>query len=100
MAQARTPALFAAGSCDRLATERSVRAAFQAWAAADKELVVFGKARGDGMEYGHGDLVFGRGAPTEVYPVLLRWLEAHATVISGARTETKPAPPRSAAARG
>ena len=89
-----------AGSSDRLATERSVRAAFEAWGAADKKLVVFGKARGDAMEYGHGDLIFGRGAPTEVYPVLLQWLEAHATVISGARTETRPAPPRSAGARG
>jgi pimeloyl-ACP methyl ester carboxylesterase len=100
MAQARTPALIVAGSSDRLATERSVRSAFETWGAADKKLVVFGKARGDAMEYGHGDLIFGRGAPTEVYPVLLQWLEAHATVISGARTEMKPAPPRSAAARG
>jgi pimeloyl-ACP methyl ester carboxylesterase len=100
MARARTPALIAAGSVDKLAPAASVRAAFEMWGAADKTLLVFGRERGDAMDYGHGDLVFGRGAPTEVYPVLQKWLEAHATAISSADKETAPAPSPTAAARG
>jgi pimeloyl-ACP methyl ester carboxylesterase len=104
MAQAQTPALIIGGSCDKLANEASVRAAYELWGAPDQTLAVFGLKRGDAMDYGHGDLVFGRGAPTEVYPVLLRWLESHATVIPSSpaskRTETESARHPSAAATG
>jgi hypothetical protein len=33
------------------------------------------------MDYGHGDLLFGRGAPKEVYPLLRDWLERRATAV-------------------
>ncbi len=33
------------------------------------------------MDYGHGDLMFGTGAPAEIYPIIRTWLEARATPV-------------------
>ncbi|MBI2893655.1 MAG: alpha/beta fold hydrolase [Deltaproteobacteria bacterium] len=76
-----TPILCAGGSCDRLAPPPSVTLAHELAGSSDKSLVIFGRERGDGEDYGHGDLVFGRGAPTEVYPVIRAWLEERATPL-------------------
>jgi pimeloyl-ACP methyl ester carboxylesterase len=73
------PLLVMAGSQDRLAPPAAAKAQLELAASKDKTLVVFGKENGDREDYGHGDLVFGRGAPEEVYPYILRWLEGRAT---------------------
>ena len=73
------PILVMAGSQDKLATAQNARQQFEAVGSPDKSLVIFGEENGDQADYGHGDLVFGTRAPTEVYPVLRRWLELHAT---------------------
>jgi len=49
----------------------------------DKTLAVFGPENGDTLPYGHGDLLYGENAPKEVYPIILRWLEARATKVEG-----------------
>jgi homoserine acetyltransferase len=81
MANVSAPALVIAGAVDRLATPASVAAAFEQLGSADKTLVVLGTEHKDGMDYGHGDLLFGRGAPKEVYPLLRDWLERRATAV-------------------
>lgn len=73
------PLLVSGGSQDRLAPPEVLQKQFDLAGSPDKTLVVFGRDRGDREDYGHGDLVYGQGAPTEVYPVLQRWLESHAT---------------------
>ncbi|NPC87063.1 alpha/beta hydrolase, partial [Pyxidicoccus fallax] len=78
------PLLVMGGSSDRLATAENVEAQFALTTAPDRTLHIFGRDRGDKMDYGHGDLVFGTGAPTEVYPVILEWLERHATPLASA----------------
>lgn len=77
-----TPVLVTGGSVDRLATEENVRRQFSLLTTPDRTLHVFGRDRGDKMDYGHGDLIFGTGAPLEVYPLLRAWLEAHATPLT------------------
>ncbi|HEY8206418.1 MAG TPA: alpha/beta fold hydrolase [Myxococcaceae bacterium] len=77
----RLPLLVGGGSQDRLAPPAALQAQFDLAGSSDKTLVVFGRDRGDQMDYGHGDLVYGQGAPAEVYPLLRRWLEAHATPL-------------------
>jgi pimeloyl-ACP methyl ester carboxylesterase len=79
LAKVSAPALVVAGAVDRLATPASVAAAFERLGSPDKTLVVLGTAHKDKMDYGHGDLLFGRGAPSEVYPLLRSWLERRAT---------------------
>ncbi|MFL5318152.1 MAG: alpha/beta fold hydrolase [Myxococcaceae bacterium] len=73
------PLLVTAGSKDRLAAARGVQRAFDLAGSKDKTLLVFGRENGDEQDYGHGDLLFGTGAPKEVYPIVIRWLEARAT---------------------
>ncbi|MEN9797892.1 MAG: hypothetical protein RL653_1588 [Pseudomonadota bacterium] len=75
----RLPLFFAAGTVDHLAPEAGVVRAYEACSSPDKALHCFGRAHGQAEDYGHGDLFFGAGAPTEVFPVVQAWLERHAT---------------------
>jgi pimeloyl-ACP methyl ester carboxylesterase len=76
------PVLVMGGSSDRLAPAESVRRQYELLTSPDRTLHIFGRDRGDRMDYGHGDLLFGTGAPTEVYPIIRTWLEARATLLS------------------
>jgi pimeloyl-ACP methyl ester carboxylesterase len=38
--------------------------------------IVLSRANGFSADYGHGDLVIGRNAPAEVYPIVLAWMRA------------------------
>jgi pimeloyl-ACP methyl ester carboxylesterase len=76
------PVLVMGGSSDRLAPEESVRRQYELLASPDRTLHIFGRDRGDKMDYGHGDLMFGAGAPQEVYPLIRAWLEARATPLA------------------
>ena len=73
------PLLVIGGSSDRLASPAAVRAGYALAETSDKTLFIFGKDRGDQQNYGHGDLLFGTGAPSEVYPVITDWLNARAS---------------------
>ncbi len=73
------PLLVMGGSQDRLATPENIRAQFELAGSGDKTLVIFGPENGDAFHYGHGDLVFGSGAPKEVYPLIERWIVTRAT---------------------
>lgn len=74
LATARAPALFVAGACDGLAPPSAVRAAYGLWGGA-KDWLCAAKADGFSMDYGHGDLLFGRRAPEEVFGPVREWLE-------------------------
>lgn len=82
IATMKTPLLITAGSGDKLATPENVNKAFDLAGSADKTVVVFGPENGDKQDYGHGDLVFGANAPTEVFPIILRWVETRASAAS------------------
>jgi pimeloyl-ACP methyl ester carboxylesterase len=73
------PLLVVGGSVDGLAPLEPTRTLFAWLESSDKTLALFGRAFGQPLEYGHGDLVVGERAPAEVYPVLRAWLEARAT---------------------
>lgn len=75
------PLLVLGGSRDRLAPPDAVRRAFELAGSADKTLMIFGSDNGDRQEYGHGDLVFGEGAPAEVFPRITTWLQERATPV-------------------
>ncbi|MBX5482452.1 MAG: alpha/beta fold hydrolase [Myxococcaceae bacterium] len=81
MARIRIPVLVAGGSSDRLAPPDVVTAAYEVLGSPDKTLMIFGRDNGDRLDYGHGDLIFGLGAPTEVFPRIRDWLAARATRV-------------------
>lgn len=81
LAKLSLPVLVMGGSMDRLASPKNLRAQYELVGSSDKKLYVFGNERGDKMNYGHGDLLFGTGAPLEVHPEIRDWLVAHATPL-------------------
>ncbi len=80
LAALQVPILVVAGSVDGLAPLTVSREYFELLTTHDKQFAPFGKAFGQVEDYGHGDLVIGRLAHTEVYPVIGDWLVRHATV--------------------
>jgi polyhydroxyalkanoate synthase len=72
------PALFVAGSDDRLAPPEAVRHAFDLWGADDpatvKRFVVLGREYGSKEDYGHGDLAVGANVGEELFPPIATFL--------------------------
>lgn len=68
------PALFLAGPRDVLSPPDAVKETHDAVGAADKRFVLFSRAQGMSVNYGHFDLVVGRHAAAEVFPVVSGWL--------------------------
>lgn len=76
MRRIEVPVLFVGGSLDALAPPAVLAAGYRAVSSADKRIVVFGKANGHVADYGHVDLALGETAAAEVFPEIIRWLEA------------------------
>ncbi len=74
----RLPVLVMAGAADLQRPPEAVRATFDALGSADKTFVRVGLDDGFPVDAGHDDLVAGLCAPTHVFPVITRWLDAHA----------------------
>lgn len=84
MAALSTPVLVIGGSADRMAPPACVELALERIGSSDKTLILLGKKWGSKVEYGHGDLLLGRAAPVEVYPVIAGWLASRARKDEGA----------------
>jgi pimeloyl-ACP methyl ester carboxylesterase len=76
IAQLSVPLLSIGGSVDRLAPLDVVRRAHALAGSPDKTLLI---EFPDHTDYGHGDLLVGRGAPLHVYGRIIAWLSEHAT---------------------
>ncbi len=70
-----TPGLIIAGAADQLASPDMVRFAYDRISSTQKRYREFGVRSGDSADYGHVDLIFGRRAPDEVFPVISEWIE-------------------------
>lgn len=70
-----SPALIIAGAADRLASPDMVRFAYERISSTQKRYREFGVRSGDSADYGHVDLILGRRAPEEVFPVIGDWIE-------------------------
>jgi pimeloyl-ACP methyl ester carboxylesterase len=79
LADITTPVLVLGGTEDGLAPPSAITGQAKLLGAKDKTVMLFGTANGDGLEYGHGDLLFGMGAPKEVYPRIVAWVRERAT---------------------
>ncbi len=79
LAEVAAPALFFAGTADRLAPPAAVELAFDAWGAARgaravKRMVVLGRSQGYRADYGHADLAVGEHAAVELFEPIARFL--------------------------
>lgn len=80
LSHVKVPFLLIAGTHDLLATPLAVARAREALGGPVK-LVMAGSAHGFRGDYGHGDLLFGRHAPDEIYPVVETFLAAQASPV-------------------
>jgi lysosomal acid lipase/cholesteryl ester hydrolase len=70
-----TPILLMAGGADGFVTEGMMRKTHAAVSSPDKEVIIFSKANGHSMDYGHCDLILGKNSTKDVYPAVLDWLD-------------------------
>lgn len=77
----RAPLLVIAGEKDELTPARDLEYVYEHVGSRDKELRVVGKQHGTAHDYSHADLVLGKHAPDDVYPLILEWLERHREVV-------------------
>jgi pimeloyl-ACP methyl ester carboxylesterase len=75
-----TPALFAVGTVDNLATVGAVKRLYNAWGG-EKDYRLFGVVNGQKCDYGHDDVVIGHNARAEVYPAIRQWLDQRSGVL-------------------
>lgn len=71
------PLLIIAGGKDELTPARDLEYVYEHIASRDKVLRIIGKEQGFARDYSHADLVLGKHAPDDVFPLVLEWLEAH-----------------------
>ncbi len=69
------PVLLLSGSIDRIAPKEAVLALSRELRSKDVRYREMGLASGERTDYGHGDLLVGRTAPDEIFPVLLDFIE-------------------------
>jgi polyhydroxyalkanoate synthase len=81
-----TPIQIIAGSIDELTPADDLRFVFDRISSRDKEFVIVGKASGATDEYGHIDLILGKNAPRDVYPMIEAWIDRHERVEVDAET--------------
>jgi pimeloyl-ACP methyl ester carboxylesterase len=73
----RVPILVIAGGRDRLTPPADLERLVGRVGSPDKTFWIAGHASGLAHEYSHVDLVLGRHAPDEIYPVVTEWLDKH-----------------------
>lgn len=71
------PLCVIAGSNDELTPARDLRRVYERVRSADKEFRIIGREHGFRSDYSHADLVLGRHAPDDVFPLVYAWLERH-----------------------
>lgn len=71
------PLFVIAGSKDELTPARDLRRVYERVRSADKEFRIVGREHGFRTDYSHADLVLGRHAPDDVFPLIYGWLERH-----------------------
>ena len=77
----RVPIRFIGASKDYLASQESIRKAFSA-ASGEKDLIFLGKEFGNAHDYGHTDLVAGRFASVDSFPLVESWLSESSTRVA------------------
>lgn len=75
LGQISQPALVIAGRVDHIVPAWTARWGFDHLGSADKTWQVMGVGWGHRADYGHGDLVVGRHAEREVFPLVGAWLD-------------------------
>ncbi|MBT6178396.1 MAG: alpha/beta fold hydrolase [Deltaproteobacteria bacterium] len=77
MKKIEVPIFFVVGGLDQMAPPAVMVEAFRKVQSKDKRIEILSRANGYAHDYGHVDLVLGKTAPREVFPLLEQWLMQH-----------------------
>ncbi len=72
----RVPVLILGGGMDPIAPPDALRNVYNEVGSEDRELMIFWPDAEEDVSYGHFDLILGKNAKTEVFPLARRWLES------------------------
>lgn len=75
------PLLIVGGVLDNIAPLQGNTMLYETAKSADKKLLTLGKTSGQQEDYAHAEFMLGRYSHTEVHPLLLAWLQEHATKL-------------------
>ncbi len=75
------PMLVIGGTVDDLCLPQALYAHFESLFTTDKTMMQFGRAHGQSVDYGHGDLCVGERAEADVFGPLSHWLEHRSTAV-------------------
>ena len=75
LAKLRIPVLLIGGEKDGVAPPNALRATYRAIQSKDRTRRIFGSHPKDSAAYGHYDLILGKKAKEEVFPLIARWLK-------------------------
>jgi len=81
----KTPLMMLIGSRDPFTTAPAVKKVFERLACKKKKWVTLGKGHGQACDYGHLDLIIGKNASREVYPLISAWLQENEAPSSRSR---------------
>ncbi len=70
----RVPCFFVCGSNDRMAPPQYTSKLIDELGSETVRMMVLSMENGFSIDYGHGDLIIGKYAPMEVYPLVIDWL--------------------------
>lgn len=74
------PTLVIAGAVDKLSPPEHIKSGYDDLKAREKRFVLAGKISGYRHDYSHIDLVFGKYAREEIFPLIYDWLHRHSLV--------------------
>lgn len=69
------------GSVDMMCSKEAVLALKEKFSEEQLKITITGIETGFTAEYGHGDIIFGRNAPDEIFPLITSYIEKHSTKI-------------------
>jgi len=72
----RVPVLIIGGGEDPIAPPEALRNVYDEVASEDRDLMIFWSDPDEDVSYGHFDLILGKKAEDEVFPLIRRWLES------------------------
>jgi pimeloyl-ACP methyl ester carboxylesterase len=76
-----TPVLLLCGAADPAAPPAAARWLYDRLAGQPRQLLIASRDNGTRQDYGHGDLLLGRHAVEEVFPLVRRWLVERSTSL-------------------
>ena len=76
LSEIRVPVLIIGGGADPIAPPEALRNVYDELASEDRDLMIFWSDPDEDVSYGHFDLILGKKAKDEVFPLIRRWLQS------------------------